>query len=103
MTAPFLVFMDRHEVTLILDAVDLDTIRPGLSGARISGGYRLLTFDAVLDRDAAGLAAEVLRILGRAGMPMLPLSAFSRDHILIKQADLADTLKALSPFVAEVC
>ena len=103
MTAPFMIFKDRFEVTLVLDDVDLRNMRPGLSDARIENGYRLLTFETVLDMSVVGFMAEVSRILADAGVPILPISAFSRDHLLTRQTDLAAALKALGPHVAELC
>lgn len=103
MSAPFMIFMDPHEVTLVLDEVDLSNMRPGLGGAKIESGYRMLTFDIVLDLSVIGFMAEVSRLLADAGVAILALSAYSRDSLLIKQGDLATALKALGPFVDEVC
>ena len=103
MSAPFMIFMDSHEVTLILDEIDLANMRPGLSGAKIENGYRMLTFDIVLELSVVGFMAEVSRILADAGVAIIALSAYSRDSLLIKQVDLAIALKALGPFVDEVC
>jgi hypothetical protein len=103
MSAPFMILMDPHEVTLVLDGVDLANMRPGLDGAKIEEGYRMLTFDIVLDLSVVGIMAEVSRILADAGVAILALSAYSRDSLLIKQDDLATALKALGPFVDEVC
>jgi hypothetical protein len=103
MTAPFMIFMDPHEVTLILDDIDLTNMRPGLTEAKIENGYRMLTFNIVLDLSVVGFMAEVSRILAEAGVTILALSAYSRDSLLIKQDDLATALKALGPVVDEVC
>ena len=103
MSAPFMIFLDAHEVTLIVDDIDLANMRRGLRRARIENGYRMVTFDVVLDLSVVGFMAEVSRILADAGVAILPLSAYSRDSLLIKQNDLATALKALGPFVDEVC
>lgn len=103
MSAPFMIFMDPHEVTLVLDEADLGNMRPGLREAKIENGYRMLTFDIVLDLSVVGFMAEVSRILADAGVAILALSSYSRDSLLIRQADLARALKALGPFVDEVC
>ena len=103
MSAPFMIFMDPHEVTLILDEIDLANMRPGLTTAKIENGYRMLTFNVVLELSVVGFMAEISRILADAGVAILPLSAYSRDSLLIKQSDLAMALKALGPFVDEVC
>jgi uncharacterized protein len=103
MSAPFMIFMDPHEVTLVLDEIDLGIMRPGLTTAKIENGYRMLTFNIVLELSVVGFMAEISRILAEAGVAILPLSAFSRDSLLIKQDDLATALKALGPHVDEVC
>jgi len=103
MAAPFMILMDKYEVTLLLDDTDFGTLRHALHNAKTEGGYRLLTFDIELDLDVVGFLAEVSRILAVANIPIMALSAFSRDHLLIKQNDLANALKALGGHVAELC
>ena len=53
--------------------------------------------------DDSEIFFEVARILADDGVPIIALSAFSRDHLLVKQSDLANALKALGPHVAELC
>ena len=102
-TAPFMIFSDKHEVTLLLDEIDFGTIRHAVRDAKIEGGFRLLTFDTVMDFTVVGFLAEVTRILAEAGISIVALSAFSRDHLLVKQDDLSNALKALGPHVADLC
>ena len=103
MTAPFMIFRDKWEVTLLLDAVDFGTIRHAIRNAKTEGNFRLLSFDIELDFSVVGYLAEVTRILAEAEISIVALSAFSRDHVLIKQADLAKGLKVLGEYVAELC
>ncbi len=103
MTAPFMIFFDGREVTLLLDDPDFDTIRHAIRDANIEKGFRLITFDVVLDLNVVGFIAKVSEILADAGISIVTLSAFSRDHLLVKQDDLGDALKALGPHVAELC
>lgn len=103
MTAPFLIFKDKFETTLLLDEIDFETIRHAIRDARFERGFRLLTFDLVLDFTVVGFLAEAAKILAAAEIPIVALSAFSRDHLLIKQEDLAKTLKVLGEYVAELC
>jgi hypothetical protein len=103
MTAPFMIFKDAFEVTMVLDETDFGTMRHALRDAKVERGYRLLTFDAVLALDLVGFLSEVTRILAAASVPVVAISAFSRDHLLIRQNDLASALKALGPHVAELC
>ncbi|HLA96199.1 MAG TPA: ACT domain-containing protein [Pyrinomonadaceae bacterium] len=103
MTAPFMILMDKYEVTLLLDEIDIANIREGIGEAKVEGGFRMLTFDTELDFDVVGFMAAVSGILADAGISIIPISAFSRDHILIKQNDLAKALKSLGPHVRELC
>jgi hypothetical protein len=102
-SAPFMLLKDEHEVTLLLDEEDWRTMRHAARDARIEGGFRLLTFDIELAWDVIGFMAHVTQILADAGLSCGALSAFSRDHLLVKQDDLAKALRALGPHVAELC
>ncbi len=103
MSAPFMIFSDKWEVTLLLDEIDFGTIRHAIRDAKTEENFRLLTFDIELDFNVIGLIAEVSRILAEAGISIIALSAFSRDHLLIKQEDLSKALKTLSPYIDEIC
>jgi hypothetical protein len=103
MTAPFMIFRDKYEVTLLLDEIDYGTVRHAVRDAQVQGGFRLLTFDIVMDFSVVGFLAEVTRILAETGISVVALSAFSRDHILVSQSDLPNALKALGPYISELC
>jgi len=103
MTAPFMIFKDRWEVTLLLDDTDLQAMRVGLREAKIEKGFRLLSFDVELDFSVVGFLAFISRKLAENNIPIVALGAFSRDHLLIKQEDLARSLKVLGEFVEELC
>ncbi|OLE50956.1 MAG: hypothetical protein AUG51_25595 [Acidobacteria bacterium 13_1_20CM_3_53_8] len=98
-----MVFSDAHEVTLLLDEIDWRTIRHAARDAQVEGAFRLLTFDIVLGWDVVGFLARVTQILAEAGISVGALSAFSRDHLLIKQEDLGKALQVLGEHVAELC
>lgn len=103
MTAPFMILKDAFEVTMMLDDTDLGTMKHALRDAKIERGYRLVTFDIELDLNVVGFMAAVTRILADASVPIIAISAFTRDHLLIRQQDLAKALKALGPHVGELC
>ena len=102
-SAPFMLLKDEHEVTLLLDEEDWRTMRHAARDARVEGGFRLLTFDVELAWNVVGFMALVTRILADARVSCGALSAFSRDHLLVKQDELAKALLALGPHVAELC
>ena len=102
-TAPFMVLKDAHEVTLLLDEEDWRTIRHAVRDARVEPDFRLLSFDVELDWKTVGFLARITRILADANISCGALSAFSRDHLLIKQDDLGAALRVLGAHVAELC
>jgi hypothetical protein len=102
-TAPFMVLKDAHEVTLLLDEEDWRTIRHAVRDARVEPDFRLLTFDVELDWKTVGFLARLTQILADANISCGALSAFSRDHVLIKQDDLGAALRVLGAHVAELC
>ncbi len=103
MTTPFLIFKDKWEVTLVLDMVDFETIKHAIRDARIERGFRLLSFDVELPFDVVGFMARLAKIFAKAEISILPVSSFSRDHVLLRQDDLANALKALRTHVEEIC
>lgn len=103
MTAPFMIFKDKFETTLLLDEIDFETIRYAIRDAKIERGFRLLTFEIELDFSVVGFLAEISRVLADAEISIVAVSSFSRDHILIKQDDLANALKILGEIVEELC
>jgi uncharacterized protein len=103
MTAPFMIFRDKFETTLLLDETDFGTLRHAVRDAQIERNFRLLTFDLVMDFTVVGFLAEVTRILAEVEISIIALSAFSRDHLLVKQDDLAKALRVLGEYVEELC
>ncbi|HEY0007074.1 MAG TPA: ACT domain-containing protein [Pyrinomonadaceae bacterium] len=101
--APFMILRDAHEVTLLLDETDWRTMRHAVRDARVEEGFRLVTLDIELGWNVVGYLARVTAILAAAGISTGALSAFSRDHLLIKQSDLGAALRILGEHVAELC
>lgn len=101
--APFMIFRDQHEVTLLIEADDWVRIRHAARDAKVEDGFRLLTLDIPLPWNTVGYLARVTELLADAGISIGALTAFSRDHLLIKQHDLGKALRVLGEHIAEVC
>lgn len=86
---------DKDEVTLILPDAEWQTFAGRLIDAQNGGLYRLITFDQPLEPDLVGFMALVSRVLAAAGISLLAISAFERDHILVPDGQLAPALDAL--------
>lgn len=78
---------DKDEVTLIIPAETYADFQSRLRGARLSDPLRLITFDAELPPDLTGFMALIAKLLAEAKIPIIPIGAFARDHILVKAAD----------------
>ena len=99
----FCLLRDPFEVTLLLEESDWRAMRHAARDARVETGFRLVTLGVELGWDVVGFLAHVTAILAASGVPVGALSAFSRDHLLIKQDDLGKALRALGEHVAELC
>jgi hypothetical protein len=102
-SAPFMMLRDAYEVTLLLTEDDWRAMRHLARDARVEANFRLLTLNIELEWNVVGFMAHVAGILAEARLSCGFVSAFSRDHLLIKQDDLARALLALGPHVAELC
>lgn len=99
----FFLLRDPFEVTLLVEESDWRAMRHAARDARVETGFRLVTLGVELPWDVVGFMALVTRILAEASVSVGALSAFSRDHLLIKQTDLGTALRALGEHVAELC
>lgn len=98
---PFMIFSEANEVTLVVDSSDFE--RMGEARFPRRAGFRMLTFTAEMDFSVTGFLAEVTAILAAANIPLFAISSFSRDHLLVKQTELANALSALGPHVESLC
>lgn len=93
------LIVDKDEVSLFIQAEAVQDFEKRLQSATISETrYRLITFDMVLDFDLVGFMAVVSDALAKAQVPIMAVSAYSRDHILVPENkfDIAiHTLKQL--------
>lgn len=99
----FFLLRDPFEVTLLCEESDWRTMRHAARDAKVETGFRLVTLDVELGWDVVGFLAHVTRILAEGEVSVGALSAFSRDHLLIKQDDLGKALRLLGEHVAELC
>ena len=87
----FAVVRDRNEITCV---VEESKLRPRQC-LGIEAGWRLLTFDMILPFSLVGFFALVSGALAEAGVSIFSISAYSTDHIFVKQRDLERAAKAL--------
>ena len=91
---------DVAEVSLVVKTEDWAALRERFEEYQEEGPYRLITFDIVLDLSIVGFMAAVSRRLADEGVSIYALSTYLRDHILVKESDCANAVKALRGLIA---
>ena len=99
----FMLLRDPFEVTLLLEEEDWRAMRHAARDAKVEAGFRLVTLDIELPWNVVGFLAHVTGLLAEAGVAVGALSAFSRDHLLIRQDDLGKALRVFGEHAAELC
>lgn len=94
------MIVDKDEITIVMHDMDWSIGARDLEGQRIERDYRLITFDVALDADTVGFMAAVSHLLAESDIPLLPIAAYSRDHILVRARDFERARQALSDFIA---
>jgi hypothetical protein len=90
------LLVDKDEVSLVIPQEAWEDFQSRLPGHVVNAQYyRLLTFDIELDFNVIGFMALISAALAEAGVSILPLAAYSRDHILVSAAQLDTALAAL--------
>ena len=80
----FANIIDKNEITVIIDQSKYDEENV----IDIEKDWKILTFDMVLPFGLVGFLAKVSKVLADEKIPIFALSAYSTDHILIKEKDL---------------
>jgi hypothetical protein len=64
-------------------------------GAEIAAGWRALRVQETFAFDAVGVLAELSSVLAAAGVPLLALSTFETDLLLVREPRLEHACRAL--------
>ena len=74
----------KNETTVIIEQSKYD----GKNVIDIEKDWKILTFDMVLPFGLVGFLAKVSKVLADEKIPIFAISAYSTDHILVKEKDL---------------
>jgi len=91
-TGAFAVIRDRNETTSIIEQSKLRSQK----FLGFEGDWRLISFDMILPFSLIGFFAHVSGALAREGIPIMAISAYSTDHLFVKDKDLDRAVKALA-------
>jgi uncharacterized protein len=87
-------------LTLIVAEQEWRRISPGFPHARVERYYRVITFDLDLPADLVGFLAAISAALADAGVPLLAICGYTKDHLLVREENLAQALAAIEALVA---
>ncbi len=100
-TAPFMQLIAEPDLlTLMLPQSDWRSIKPAFPRARVQQPFRVISFDLDLPNDLVGFLAIASRALAEAGVPILAICGYTKDHILVREEHLERALAALGALAA---
>jgi uncharacterized protein len=85
------IIKDERETTCIIDESKLGSQK----FLGFEGGWRMITFDMVLPLSLVGFFAAVSGALADAGVNIFTLSAYTTDHVFVKDAKIKTAIDAL--------
>lgn len=94
------LFVAPDMITFILPENDWRSISPAFPRARVERPYRVVSFDIDLPPDLSGFLALISNALAADSVPIVAISGFSRDHLLLREADLDHALAVLDSLVS---
>jgi len=77
--------IDKNETTVIIEQSKYDEENV----IEIEKDWKILTFNMVLQFGLVGFLAKISKVLADEKIPVFAISAYSTDHILVKEKDLA--------------
>ena len=90
----FANIIDHNEITVIMDETRVDEE----DVIEIQKGWKLLTFDMVLPFELVGFMATVSKAFAEEEIPIFIVSAYSTDHVFVKEKDLPKAKEKLRAF-----
>nr|WKN38548.1 ACT domain-containing protein [Tunicatimonas sp. TK19036] len=86
-----MVFKDHEEITVVVKEEDLND-EWVLTAEQ---GWKMLSFRVTLPFELTGFLAVVSQALAEKHISIFALSAYSTDHLLIKQSDMSKAIDVL--------
>jgi uncharacterized protein len=86
-------------LTLVIAESDWRPIGHAFPHARAERPYRVISFDLDLPGGLVGFMAAISGALAAAGVPLLAVCAYSKDHLLVREEHLDAALEAIAALV----
>ncbi|ADE04683.1 ACT domain-containing protein [Haloferax volcanii] len=81
----FATIRDGTETTVVVEEGRVDEV----AAVEIERGWKRLTFEMVLPFELVGFLARVASALAAEDISVFALSAYSTDHVLVREGDVA--------------
>lgn len=88
----FAVIKDKKETTAVIKQSEIGNNKNII---RISKNWKIITFDMLLPLDSVGFLATISKALAEEGISIFVVSAYSTDHILVKEKDVKKAINKL--------
>ena len=88
----FAIIKDKNEITVVIEQSKIDNNKNII---KIDKNWKIITFDIFLPFNLVGFIAKISKILADAGISIFVISAFSTDHILVKEKNLNKAISKL--------
>ncbi len=92
----FAMINDGREITLIMEQWSRQSDLFSKDIIDMDRDWRLITFDMELDFEIVGFIAKIAQALAKENISIFVISAYTTDHILIKQHNLDKTIEVLN-------
>ena len=86
-------------LTLVLADRDWRAISQAFPRARVERPYRAISFDLDLPEGLVGFMALFSGVLAAAGVPLLAVCGYAKDHLLVREQYLDTALSAIEQAV----
>lgn len=94
------LIVEPETVTLLLPEATWQVLAPHFPHASVQPAFRAISFDLDLPNDLVGFLALLSRTIADAGVSLLAVCSYHRDHLLVREADLPRTIAAIEALIA---
>jgi hypothetical protein len=91
--------VEPDSVTLVLTTTAWRGVSAAFPRARVEQPYRLITFTIDFSPEVVGFLAAVSGVLAAAGVPLLAVCGFTKDHLLIQERHLDTAVATLQALI----
>jgi len=93
------VTIEKDEISLVLKRKLWNRYSSHYREAKVSGPYRLIAFDIVMDLEVCGYFARISKLLEETQISIMPVSTYLRDYVLVPEASYRKAVVTINRFL----